>query len=200
MTPEEVGARFGQLLGEDAAAEVAYGGVTVSVPAPRWVQTVALAKSTPGLDFTFFDWLSAVDELEEGFSVFLHLWAPVHRHHVLLRTRTPRATPQLPTITAVFPGATWHERETWEMFGVVFEGHPQLVPLLLPEGFEGHPLRKEFVLASRVAKVWPGAKEPGESHGDAPGRRRMPPLGIPDPDVWGPQAKRDPTADAGSAS
>jgi NADH-quinone oxidoreductase subunit C len=76
------------------------------------------------------------------------------------------------------------------MFGVVFEGHPNLVPLLLPDGFEGNPLRKEFVLASRVAKPWPGAKEPGESEHDtgAPGRRRMLPPGVPDPSEWGPEA------------
>ena len=94
----------------------------------------------------------------------------------------------------MWAGANWHERETFEMFGVVFDGHPNLVPLLLPDGFEGHPLRKEFVLASRVAKAWPGAKEPGESDQDlhrersSPGRRRMLPPGVPGPDEWGPNA------------
>jgi NADH-quinone oxidoreductase subunit C len=79
------------------------------------------------------------------------------------------------------------------MFGIVFEGHPHPVPLLLPDGFEGHPLRKDFVLASRVAKPWPGAKEPGESDAHegvarSPGRRRILPPGVPDPNEWGPQA------------
>ena len=66
----------------------------------------------------------------------------------------------------MYAGARWHERETHEMFGIDFtvDGTPlELDKLLLPEEFEGHPLRKEFVLASRVAKPWPGAKEPGES-------------------------------------
>jgi NADH-quinone oxidoreductase subunit C len=64
------------------------------------------------------------------------------------------------------------------------------VPLLLPDGFEGHPLRKDFVLAARAAKAWPGAKEPGESDADghgAPSRRKMRPPGVPDPDAWGPR-------------
>ncbi|PYC61749.1 hypothetical protein C7C46_33645, partial [Streptomyces tateyamensis] len=60
-------------------------------------------------------------------------------------------------------------------------------PLLLPDGFEGHPLRKEFVLAARVAKAWPGAKEPGESdHEGGSTRRKMQPVGVPDPNEWGP--------------
>ena len=77
---------------------------------------------------------------------------------------------------------SWHERQVWEMFGIGFDGHPGLAPLLLPDGFEGHPLRKEFVLASRVAKAWPGAKEPGESDADleaAPRRRKSLPPGVP---------------------
>ena len=63
------------------------------------------------------------------------------------------------SVADVYAGASWHERETHEMFGIDF-GVP-LEPLLLPDGFEGHPLRKDFVLASRVVKAWPGAKEPG---------------------------------------
>ena len=82
----------------------------------------------------------------------------------------------------VYPGAAWHERETYEMFGVDFPGHPGLAPLLLPPEFEGHPLRKDFVLASRVAKPWPGAKEPGESHVEGTARRQpMRPPGVPAP-------------------
>ena len=78
------------------------------------------------------------------------------------------------------------------MFGIDFVGHPHLVPLLLPEGFEGHPLRKDFVLAARAAKAWPGAKEPGESGSGAPSRRKMLPPGVPDPQTWGP---REPMAE-----
>src|SRR5436190_21042844 len=75
------------------------------------------------------------------------------------------------------------------MFGVTFEGHPDLKPLLLPPEFEGHPLRKEFVLAARVAKAWPGAKEPGEGHDQSVARRQpMRPPGGPAPNEGGPQA------------
>jgi NADH-quinone oxidoreductase subunit C len=87
----------------------------------------------------------------------------------------------------------WHERETFEMFGVTFDGFDDgsgdwLRPLLLPDGFEGTPLRKAFVLAARASKPWPGAKEPGESEtGAAPGRRKTLPPGVPDAATWGPR-------------
>ncbi|OEV17194.1 dehydrogenase, partial [Streptomyces nanshensis] len=105
---------------------------------------------------------------------------------LVLRTTLPHQAPALPTATGVYAGAAWHERETHEMFGIDFPGHPHLVPLLLPDSFEGHPLRKDFVLAARVAKAWPGAKEPGESGHGGPKRRQMLPPGVPDPNEWGP--------------
>ncbi|HEU4421209.1 MAG TPA: NADH-quinone oxidoreductase subunit C [Pilimelia sp.] len=191
MTPDEVGARLVALLGPDATATVsggeAYARATVDVPSARWSDAARAARDTAELACDFFDWLSAVDELAEGFTVVAHLWSTAHRHGVLLRTRVPREAPALPSLVELFPGAAWHERETYEMFGVDFTGHPGgLAPLLLPPEFEGHPLRKEFVLASRVAKSWPGAKEPGESESGAAKRAPMRPPGVPAPGEWGP--------------
>jgi len=173
MTPADLG-----------AVEEAFETATVSVPVEGWV--AAHERARDGLGLTFFDWLSAYDDHDAGLAVVSRLWSVPQREGLLLRTRVPREDPRLPTLTGVFRGANWHERETFEMFGIVFDGHPLLVPLLLPDGFEGNPLRKEFVLASRVAKSWPGAKEPGESdHEGAPTRRKMAPPGVPDPDDWG---------------
>ncbi|MFI9328107.1 NADH-quinone oxidoreductase subunit C [Kitasatospora sp. NPDC052868] len=179
--------QYAASVGEWATGAEAYGLITVDVPAEHWIEALTAARDTLGL--SFFDWLSAVDELAEGFSVVAHLAAPqVHGvRHLVLRTRVPRDGAALPTAVAVYAGAAWHERETHEMFGIDFPGHPHLATLLLPDGFEGYPLRKEFVLAARVAKAWPGAKEPGESdHGDGPARRKMQPAGVPDPNEWGP--------------
>ncbi len=191
MTPEEVAdaviRRFG--VDERVSVERSHDTITVLVPGERWLEALTFARDELGC--TFFDWLTAVDELSDGFLIVAHVYAIAGGHHLLLRVRVPRDAPTAPSAVEVFAGANWHERETHEMFGVEFEGHPNLTPLLLPEGFEGHPLRKEFVLAARAAKTWPGAKEPGESDHEAarsPSRRRMLPPGVPDPDEWGPDA------------
>jgi NADH-quinone oxidoreductase subunit C len=195
VTPEEIGPRLVELVGAgEASVSVGdgYGRACVDLPSTHWVAAVTHARDDAGLALTFFDWLSGVDEGDAGIGVVVHLWSVPRRHGVLLRTVVPRAGGRLPSLVPVFPGATWHERETFEMFGIGFDGHPDLKKLLLPDEFEGNPLRKEFVLAARVAKPWPGAKEPGESESGAPSRRKIRPPGVPDPNEWGPDAGKNP--------
>lgn len=182
--PDALGARH-----SDAA-----GTSCVDVAAEHWAAALAHAKD--GLGFTVFDWLSAVDEPAAdppSVDVVAHVVALDPLRRLLLRTRVPSSEPVLASASTVWAGAAWHERETHEMFGVDFTGFDDgsglgLRPLLLPEGFEGTPLRKSFVLASRAAKAWPGAKEPGESDAQrAPARRSLLPPGVPDPGTWGPR-------------
>lgn len=187
MTPEELRTAAADTFGPQATADIEHGLLTVRVPPESWVAALTDARDRLGCDF--FDWLSAVDELAEGIGIVAHLWSTAQRHHLLIRTRLPADDPRLATATGVYRGAGWHERETHEMFGVAFDGHPNLVPLLLPDGFEGHPLRKDFVLAARVVKAWPGEVDPGQSTADVSRKRRrnLPP-GVPDPSTWGPNA------------
>ena len=182
------------LFGPQATAEESYDLLTVDVPPTDWTQALRVARDELGC--TYFDWLSAVDEPGTGLRVSAHVVAlsPVRR--LLVRTTVPHEAAVLPSAVGVYAGAAWHERETHEMFGVTFEGHPALDHLLLPESFEGHPLRKDFVLAARVAKAWPGAKEPGESDHGGPKRRQMLPPGVPDPNEWGPLKGQLPPAPA----
>lgn len=194
-----------------------FGQHTLTVPAGWWRPVVTALRDQGRCQY--FDWLSAVDEagspspyadepaLAGGLRVVCHLVAlspGVGRtavRHLLVQTHVPRAEPVLDSIVDVYAGAAWHERETHEMFGVDFRGGVALETLLLPDAFEGHPLRKEFVLASRVVKAWPGAKEPGESDHDvaaadsSPGRRRMRPPGVPDAEQWGPREPGSPAPD-----
>jgi NADH-quinone oxidoreductase subunit C len=198
--PGRVRAAFADDFEDTATVEDGFGPLAVDVPAESWTAALTLARD--GLDCSYFDFLTAVDEEEQGFRLVCHVAAhrPRGVDHLVVRTLVPREAPVLASAVSVYAGARWHERETHEMFGVDFTVDGEVLALdklLLPEEFEGHPLRKEFVLASRVAKPWPGAKEPGESDHDAPaaaaptGRRRRRPPGVPTPEEWGP---RDPGA------
>ena len=177
------------------------------VPVEEWAAALGSALRE---GFDFFDWLTAVDETDAdenpGFDLVCHLMNSSTGHssqgditRVLIRTRVPNGQPAA-SATGLWAGAAWHERETYEMFGIDFEDFQDgsglgLRPLLLPNGFEGTPLRKSFVLASRASKPWPGAKEPGEggdaapgagAHKEKPGRRKIGAPGVPD-STWGPR-------------
>ena len=176
---------------------------TVHCLLPAWLQTLRDARSG---GFTMFDFLTAVDETDRaenpGFDIVVHLYDPTPGafRETLIATTVPDGG-LLPSCTGLWRGAAWHERETHEMFGIAFEGFDDgtglgLRPLLLPDGFDGTPLRKSFVLAARVSKPWPGAKDPADTPTGADAakdgkparapRRRMQPPGIPDP-TWGPR-------------
>lgn len=92
---------------------------------------------------------------ESRFSVVAHLRNVVEHTEVTLYADLDESL-TVPTWTHVFPGADWHEREAWEMFGFTFTGHPGLRHIYLPDEFEGHPLRKDYLLASRIVRPWPG--------------------------------------------
>jgi NADH-quinone oxidoreductase subunit C len=116
----------------------------------------------------FFTFLSGVDRTEfgnhsGGLEVLVHVYSPEHVFHVNVHVPVDLEEPRCPSLTPVYRGAEWQERECHEMFGVDFEGHPGLTNLYLPEDFEGHPLRKSFKLPSRFVKPWPGAKDPEEA-------------------------------------
>jgi NADH-quinone oxidoreductase subunit C len=179
--------------GPPLQAEDANGTVCVDVPRELWPQALTAARDALGLDM--LDWLSAVDvlvHLVDSRSGGERATGAGGMVRLLLRTHLPADDLTVASATGVWPGAAWHERETHEMFGVDFSGFEDgtgmgLRPLLLPDGFEGTPLRKSFVLAARASKPWPGAKEPGESDAHAaPSRRKTLPPGVPD-SSWGPK-------------
>src|SRR3954447_8201565 len=112
-----------------ATVEEGFGPAAVDVPAERWVAAVTAARDHLGC--TFFDWLSAVDELADGFRIVCHLAGhrPGAVDHLVLRTLVPRERPVVESVAAVFAGANWHERETHEMFGVDFAADGSVLAL-----------------------------------------------------------------------
>lgn len=138
---------------------VEFGDPVVDVDRTAWRRAAERARDE-GL--SYFDMLTAADD-GAAFTVVAYLWAPRERAGVLLRTAVPRAEATLASITPVFPGADWHERETAEMFGIAFAGHPDPRPLLLPDpatSTDPYPLRKEHALRRREQTPWPGERGP----------------------------------------
>jgi NADH:ubiquinone oxidoreductase subunit C len=171
MNSSEIDEYLAQRLGADAilATLDEYDTHTVTVTRESYVAAVTLLRDDKHLAFNMFDSSFGIDEREEGFSVVTILYSTTKRTRILIKVFTEggRENPTMPSISGVFEGANWMERETWDMFGIEFVGHPQLAPRILTvENFEGWPLRKDFHLASRVAKPWPGVNEPAEKDED----------------------------------
>ncbi len=119
--------------------------VTVVVDREALVDTLIRLRDQPDLSFGFLSSVTATDhpEREPRFWVVYELRSVEHAHR--LRVKVPLAgdEPHLPSVTSLFPTANWHERETFDLFGIVFDGHPDLDRILLPDDWEGHPLRKD---------------------------------------------------------
>lgn len=88
--------------------------------------------------------LSGVDYPPEHLTVVYHLYSIIRRHRIVLKTDLPRDCPRLSSVEGVWPAASWHEREAYDLLGIVFEGHSDLRRILLPDDWEGHPLRKDY--------------------------------------------------------
>jgi NADH-quinone oxidoreductase subunit C len=122
--------------------------VTVRVPKERIVEVCRFLRDTPGLEFDFLTDLTAVDypPRPQRFDVVYHLYSMTQNH--LLRVKVAAGDGEsVPSVTSVWLGANWEERECFDMFGIIFEGHPDLRRILLPEDWEGYPLRKDYPLA-----------------------------------------------------
>lgn len=122
---------------------------TVQV-APRAVpEVLAFLRDDADLRFDFLMAVTGVDLLGVAdppvLRVVYHLFSYAHRHTLVVRADVPRDQPQVPSVSTLYPTATWHEREAFDLLGIRFEGHPDLRRILLPEEWQGHPLRKDWV-------------------------------------------------------
>lgn len=117
--------------------------VTVTVEAGRVVDACRVAKEDPGLDFDYLRCISAVDYVER-IEVNYHVFSLRWRHKMVIKVNLQPDEPRVGTVIPVWRGADWFEREAHDLFGIVFVGHPNPSPLLLYEGFEGHPGLRSF--------------------------------------------------------
>jgi NADH-quinone oxidoreductase subunit C len=118
--------------------------LTVSVPVERWLELGRFAKDTLGCQY--FSFSTAVDWKEQGLEVVARVENLDANFHLTLRTKLPAGETRCPSLVPVWRGANWMERECYDMFGILFEGHPDLRRILLPQDWEGHPLLKSYAV------------------------------------------------------
>ena len=181
---EELLARLTSGLGDALIESTAvFSDVVARVRPDAWRRAAELARDELDCDYLSFiagiDWSPAPKEGDADssdtsspaqpsemtfgaagsagrFQVFAHVQSPRRKWGLTFKADVDEADPRVESWCDVYPGADWHERECWEMFGFVFDGHPSLRRLFLPANFEGHPLRKDFPLLARLVKPWPG--------------------------------------------
>ncbi len=127
----------------------AFGEVTVVVPREKIVEICSFLKTAPGLEFNLLADLCGADrgpEEEPRFEVNYHLFSTTEYHRMRLKVLLNDEDTHVETVTTVWRTANWHERETFDLFGIIFDNHPDLRRILLPEDWEGHALRKDFPL------------------------------------------------------
>jgi NADH-quinone oxidoreductase subunit C len=192
---EELVARFENELGEAVLDRVAVFGMPVlRVRRIDWRAVAEVAKGALECDYLSFiagiDWMPAPKEggddtasdtsspvqptettygaagSEGRFQVFARVQSTSRLWGFTVKADVDEESLLVQSWVPVYPGADWHERETWEMYGFVFDGHPALRHLYLPSEFEGHPLRKDYPLLSRVVKPWPGLVDVEPMPGD----------------------------------
>ena len=146
MTKPLVGKEAAEKIGAQLPKSVVECDDTSVFVEPESIsQVCSFLTQTPGLEFDYLDNLTAVDYLDY-FEVVYHLVSLKRNHSLVLKTRLhDREKPVVPSVTSIWRGADFQEREVWDLFGIRFEGHPNLKRILLWEGFEGHPLRRDFL-------------------------------------------------------
>ena len=139
------------------------------LPAEALVEACTFLRDDPELEFTMLSWLGGADYLprDPRFEVVYHLLSIPRHARFVLKVEIGDEHPRVPTVTGVWPTANWHEREAYDFYGIVFDGHPDLTRILLPEEWVGWPLRKDSPL---------GYQEVAFTH-------NTPTRTIPDPDL-----------------
>jgi len=153
---DELGALIADALpGAVTGHDVAHGVLNIIANAADIIRVTTFLRDDPRCQFVCIIDVTAVDwpSRERRFDVVYHFLSPTKNARIRIKVETDEVTP-VPSIISVFPGADWFERETYDLYGVLFTGHPDLRRLLTDYGFEGHPLRKDFPLTGFVEVRW----------------------------------------------
>ena len=141
---------------------VAHGELTFYVRRENLVGVMDRLLHDPALRFEIFSGVSGVHYPEETgreLRAVYHLQSITHNRRLRVEVSAPDADPHIPSVTGVYPAANWHERETWDFFGIVFDGHPALTRIQMPDDWLGHPQRKDYPLGG-IPVEYRGTKVP----------------------------------------
>ncbi len=140
-----------EIGGQIAHAQIAKGELTITVGRDELIEVLRFLRDDGQTQFVCIIDICGVDypERAERFELVYHLLSPKQNLRVRIKVSTDAETP-VPSVTAIYPGADWFEREAYDMYGVLFTGHPDLRRLLTDYGFDGHPLRKDFPVTGYV--------------------------------------------------
>lgn len=149
---DKLAAYLAERLGKKlVASDIALGELTIEVKRADIPAVIEILRDDPFCRFGCLIDICGVDypEREERFDIVYHLLSPWLNQRIRVRTKTDAASP-VPSLVGLFPGADWFEREAYDLYGILFSGHPDLRRLLTDYGFQGHPLRKDFPLTGFV--------------------------------------------------
>lgn len=121
------------------------------VPVEKYIDVIRYLKNDNQLKMDLLLQVSAVD-MQDHFEIVVHLLSTMHGHKIFLRCPLERENPVIESLTALYQGAEWHEREVFDLFGIQFANHPDMRRLFLEDEFSGYPLRKDFDDPSRVVR------------------------------------------------
>ena len=116
------------------------------IPAERLTGICRFVAADPAFALDYLSFVTGVDYPEQKrIEVVYHLFSSQHRHELLLKVRVPRDDPRVESVTSIWRGADWHEREAYDLLGIVFAGHPNLRRIMMTDDWVGHPLRKDYI-------------------------------------------------------
>ncbi|MHB8420998.1 MAG: NADH-quinone oxidoreductase subunit C [Myxococcales bacterium] len=125
-----------------------------TVKADKLLEACRFLKGEAALAFDFLEDVTATDHPKENqIKVVYHLWSYAHRHGAVIKVELDRAAPKLPSVEPVWKTADWLEREVYDLFGVTFEGHPDMRRIMMPDDWVGHPLRKDYQEAGGYEEI-----------------------------------------------
>ncbi len=146
--------QFGEGVEETSLPQ---GDAMAVVRAEHLARIFAFLKDDPRLQFNFLVDITAVDYLgrKPRYEIVYHLLSLSHRRRLRIKVRVEDGQPSVDTITPLYGSANWLEREVWDMFGIRFNGHPDLRRILMYDEFQGHPLRKDYPIRKRQPRIGP---------------------------------------------